>query len=166
MPNPLDPIWSAHGITLDAYGVVRRALQLPPAERAAAIHGSQFAAVANDQAILDGLDTPQDELDDQTVMFLYATFEATLRDPRPPADRRLRSHCAGRWHPRAHRESNIPTALTTSLSSATEPGSFIAWGNVLTRSSVSSTGSNSSPTRSALTTRTKRSSALTSSTCS
>jgi hypothetical protein len=80
MPNPLDPIWKAHGITLDAYSVVRRSLQLPPAERAASLQGGQFAAAVNDQEILDALDAAEDELDDQSVMFLYATVEATLRD--------------------------------------------------------------------------------------
>lgn len=80
MANPLDFIWRAHGITLDSYGVVRRSLSLLAPERAAALHGSQFAAAASDQEILDALDAAEGELDEQTVMFLYATFEATLRD--------------------------------------------------------------------------------------
>jgi hypothetical protein len=80
MSNPLDAIWRAHGITLDSYGVVRRSLPLAAPDRAAVLHGSEFATAANDQAILDALDAAQEELEDQTVMFLYATFEATLRD--------------------------------------------------------------------------------------
>jgi hypothetical protein len=80
MPNPLDSIWRAYGITLDSYGVVRRSLSLAAPERAAVLQGGQFVSAANDQAILDALDVAQEELDDQTVMFLYATFEATLRD--------------------------------------------------------------------------------------
>ena len=80
MPNPLDPIWNAHGITLDAYGVVRRALTLGAVERAAALQGGQFAIAANDAQIEALLDSAEDALDEQTVMFLYATFEAALRD--------------------------------------------------------------------------------------
>jgi hypothetical protein len=80
MPNPLDPIWNAHRITLDAYGVVRRALVLGPAERAAALQGGQFAGPATDAQVADLLDAAEDALDEQTVMFLFATFEATLRD--------------------------------------------------------------------------------------
>src|SRR5438067_2554483 len=80
MPNPLDPIWNAHGITLDAYGVVRRALALGPVERAAALQGGQFAVAASNAQVETLLDTAEDMLDEQTVMFLYATFEATLRD--------------------------------------------------------------------------------------
>lgn len=80
MPNPLDPIWHAYAITLDAYAVVRRSLGLGPAERAATLQGSRFATASTDQETLDLLDTAQDEADDQTVMFLYATFEASLRD--------------------------------------------------------------------------------------
>jgi hypothetical protein len=78
MANPLDPIWRAYGITLDSYSVVRRSLTGP--NRALALHGSQFVTAANDQEVLDALDVAQEELDEQTVMFLYATFEATLRD--------------------------------------------------------------------------------------
>lgn len=78
MPNPLDSIWRAYGITLDSYGVVRRSLSL--AQRALALQGGQFATMNNDQEILDALDAAQEELDDQTVMFLYAAFEARLRD--------------------------------------------------------------------------------------
>ena len=80
MPNPLDAIWRAYGITLDSYGVVRRSLSLAAPERAVVLQGGQFAVAANDQEILDALDAAQEELDDQAVMFLYATFEATLRD--------------------------------------------------------------------------------------
>ncbi len=80
MPNPLDLIWRAYGITLDAFGVVRRSLSIAAPERTAVLQGSQFAKPASNQNILDALDAAQEELDDQTVMFLYATFEATLRD--------------------------------------------------------------------------------------
>jgi hypothetical protein len=80
MPNPLDPIWNAHGITLDAYSVVRRTLALGAAERAAVLSGGQFAAPATDVQVEAFLDTAEDALDEQTVMFLFATFEATLRD--------------------------------------------------------------------------------------
>lgn len=80
MPNPLDPIWNAHGTTIDAYGVVRRALALGPVDRAAALHGSQFDAPATDAQVKGLLEAAEDELNEQTVLFLYATFEATLRD--------------------------------------------------------------------------------------
>jgi hypothetical protein len=80
MPNPLDSIWEAYGITLDSYRVVRRSVSLGPAERTAVLQSGQFATAANDSDIFDALDRAQDELDDQTVMFLYATFEAALRD--------------------------------------------------------------------------------------
>ena len=80
MPNPLDPIWNAHSITLDAYGVVRRALHLSSRGRAAALQGGQFAAPASDSQVEALLDAAEDALDEQTVMFLFATFEATLRD--------------------------------------------------------------------------------------
>src|ERR1700678_296748 len=80
MPNPLDSIWRSYGITLDSYGMVRRSLSLSAPERAAVLQGSQFATAANDQEILDSLDAAQDESDDQAIMFLCATFEATLRD--------------------------------------------------------------------------------------
>ena len=80
MPNPLDPIWNAHGITLDAYGVVRRALALAPGERAAALQVGQFAAPATDAQVETLLDAAEDALNEQTVMFLFATFQATLRD--------------------------------------------------------------------------------------
>jgi hypothetical protein len=53
MPNPLDPIWNAHGITLDAYGVVRRALTLGAADRAAALQGGQFGALTTDAQVED-----------------------------------------------------------------------------------------------------------------
>ena len=80
MPNPLDPIWNAHRITLDAYGVVRRSLALAPADRAAALHGGQFDAPATGAQVEALLDAAEDTLDEQTVMFLFATFEARLRD--------------------------------------------------------------------------------------
>ncbi len=79
MPNPLDPIWQSHNTTQDSFRVVRRSLGLNTATRAVALHGGQFLP-ATDQQILDLLDAAQDQIDDQTVMFLYATFEAALRD--------------------------------------------------------------------------------------
>jgi hypothetical protein len=78
MPNPLNPIWESYKITQDSFGVVRRALGLGAA-RGIALQGSQFLA-ATDQQVSDQLDTAQDMIDDQAVMFLYATFEAALRD--------------------------------------------------------------------------------------
>jgi hypothetical protein len=78
MPNPLDPIWQAYDVTQDSFGVVRRSLGLGPT-RDAALQGSQFLALA-DQQVVDLLDSAQDMIDDQAVMFLYATFEAALRD--------------------------------------------------------------------------------------
>jgi hypothetical protein len=64
---------------MDAFGVVRRALALDAMVRAQVLQGGQFAA-ASDQQILDLLDAAQDEVDDQAVLFLYATFEARLRE--------------------------------------------------------------------------------------
>lgn len=80
MPNPLDNIWNAHRVTLDAYGVVRRTLALGAAERAAAQLGGQFSAPATDAEVEVLLVAAEDALNEQTVMFLFATFEATLRD--------------------------------------------------------------------------------------
>ncbi len=80
MPNPLNSTWRAYGITRDSYGVVRRSISLTASQRALTLQGSRFALAADDQEIFDSLDAAQGELDDQTVMFLYATFEATLRD--------------------------------------------------------------------------------------
>ena len=78
MPNPLDTIWDSFKTTLDSFDVVRNSLQLATVPHAA-FQSNRFAS-ATDQEVLDLLDAATVDIEAQVVMFLYAKFEAVLRD--------------------------------------------------------------------------------------
>jgi hypothetical protein len=79
MPNPPDPIWSAHSTTKAAHKVVKRCVTVPGIDRDKAFSNTGFAGLT-DQQCIDLLDAAQTEVDDAAILSLYATFEARLRD--------------------------------------------------------------------------------------
>ncbi len=77
MSNPLDPILKSYSVTIDAIDVVRRTLAGSGAG-AATVGGSQFVSLSTADSITL-LDAAAETAGEQSVMFLYAAFEATLR---------------------------------------------------------------------------------------
>ena len=77
MANPLDPVFESYEVATEALAAVRRAAKSTAAANllVGARLGGQTSAVV-DQLVATALD----ELDAQTVLFLYAKFESTLRD--------------------------------------------------------------------------------------
>ncbi len=78
MPNPLDPQWQSYNDTQESLALIRRLSEVP-GTRTATLHGTSFAAMA-DAAVDAAISVAKQELNAQTVLFLYATFESALRD--------------------------------------------------------------------------------------
>jgi len=78
MTNPLETTWDSFNTVIDSFEVVNRASAMG-ATRTTSFQLTKFAS-ASDQQILNMLGAAMDQIEEQTVMFVYAKFEAVLRD--------------------------------------------------------------------------------------
>jgi len=79
MSNPLEPIWNAHRTAAGALKVVRRCATLAGIDSRKPFGHTPFERLAPAD-VESRLDDAGDQIDAQTVLFLYAAFEAQLRD--------------------------------------------------------------------------------------
>ena len=79
MSNPLDPIWDAYSTAMDALTVVRQCVSLPTATPSDLFKDTRFQSRPSEDT-LGSLAKAQAQLGDQTVLSLFAAFEARIRD--------------------------------------------------------------------------------------
>ena len=91
MSNPLDPIWEAYQTSVNALKVVRRCNSLGSINPERPFRNTRFHRL-HTRTCEKLLSSAQEQVEDQTVLALYATFEATLRDHLARQSKHLRNH--------------------------------------------------------------------------
>lgn len=91
MSNPLDPIWEAYQTSHNAVKVVRRCNTLKDIDSERPFRNTRFHGLPR-RTSEKLLRSAQQSLEDQTVLALYAAFEATLRDHIAKQSEHLRDH--------------------------------------------------------------------------